>query len=161
MYKIIGANQIEYGPVAAPQLRAWITEGRADANTRAKLDGETEWRPLRQFPEFADLFAPPLPSAGPALPPNPPRDGIPVPNYLVQAILVTLCCCLPLGIVAIVYASQVSGKWEAGDYAGAQAASKNARLWCWISLGLGLLSHGLILLIQLTVGMAGAFKSIQ
>jgi hypothetical protein len=37
-----------------------------------------------------------------------------------------------------VFAAQVNGKLQAGNIAGAQADSKNAKLWCWISLGLGL-----------------------
>lgn len=61
-----------------------------------------------------------------------------IPNYLVQAILTTICCCLPFGIVAIVYAAQVNGKVAAGDMAGAQAASKNAKMWCWIAFGCGI-----------------------
>ena len=61
-----------------------------------------------------------------------------VPNYLVFAILSTVLCCLPTGIPAIVYAAQVNGKLQLGDIAGAQAASKNAKMWCWISFGLGL-----------------------
>ncbi|MCU1300965.1 MAG: hypothetical protein JWQ87_1249 [Candidatus Sulfotelmatobacter sp.] len=61
-----------------------------------------------------------------------------VPNYLVFAILTTVLCCLPAGIPAIVYAAQVNGKLQAGDIAGAQAASKNAKMWCWIALGAGL-----------------------
>lgn len=63
-----------------------------------------------------------------------------VPNHLVWAILATLFCCLPTGIVAIVYAAQVNGKLEAGNVAGAREASDNARLWSWISFGLGLVS---------------------
>ena len=54
-----------------------------------------------------------------------------VPNYLIQSILVTLCCCLPLGIVGIVYASQVNAKLAAGDVAGAEVAAGNAKKWCW------------------------------
>ena len=61
-----------------------------------------------------------------------------IPNYLVQAILATICCCLPAGIVAIVYAAQVNGKVAAGDYAEAQRLSNSAKTWCWISLGLGI-----------------------
>lgn len=68
-----------------------------------------------------------------------------VPSHLVWAILATLFCCLPTGIVAIVYAAQVSGKLEAGNVAGAWEASNNARMWSWISFGLGL------------VGMLGYF----
>ena len=65
------------------------------------------------------------------------QPGQPIPNYLVQSILVTLFCCLPLGIAAIVYAAQVSVKVQAGDIAGAMAASKNAKLFCWISFAIG------------------------
>ena len=62
-----------------------------------------------------------------------------VPNYLVQAILVTIFCCLPFGIVAIVFAAQVNGKLAAGDYTGAVQTSKQAKMWCWVAFGLGLL----------------------
>ncbi len=62
-----------------------------------------------------------------------------IPNYLVQSILVTLFCCLPLGIPAIVFAAQVNGKVQAGDITGALSSSKNAKMWCWIAFGLGLL----------------------
>jgi Interferon-induced transmembrane protein len=50
-------------------------------------------------------------------------------TYLVWAILTTLFCCLPGGIVSIVYAAQVSGKYNSGDYAGAVASSENAKKW--------------------------------
>jgi hypothetical protein len=65
--------------------------------------------------------------------------GIAVPNYLVFAILVTVFCCLPSGIAAIIYAAQVNSKLQAGDVAGAQLASKNAKMWVFISVGAGLL----------------------
>jgi hypothetical protein len=64
--------------------------------------------------------------------------GVYVPNYLVFAILTTVLCCLPAGIPAIVYAAQVNSKLQAGDIAGAQLASKNAKMWCWISTSAGL-----------------------
>jgi Interferon-induced transmembrane protein len=60
-----------------------------------------------------------------------------VPNYLVQSILVTVCCCLPAGIVAIVYAAQVNSKIAAGDMAGAYQASRMAKMWSWIGFGIG------------------------
>jgi interferon-induced transmembrane protein len=62
----------------------------------------------------------------------------PIPNYLVQSIIVTLCCCLPLGVVAIIFAAQVNSKMAAGDVAGAREASDKAKLFCWIAFGLGL-----------------------
>src|SRR3954470_10856617 len=62
-----------------------------------------------------------------------------ISTYLIQSILVTLCCCLPFGIVAIVYAAQVSTKLAAGDLAGAQDSANKAKFWCWLGFGLGLL----------------------
>jgi hypothetical protein len=61
-----------------------------------------------------------------------------VPNYLTQAILVTLCCCVPFGIPAIVFAAQVNGKLQAGDVAGAIESSNKAKMWCWVAFGCGL-----------------------
>jgi len=52
----------------------------------------------------------------------------------VWAILCTLFCCLPFGIVAIVYSSQVNGKLQAGDVTGAMDSSRKARNWCLFSL---------------------------
>ena len=58
-----------------------------------------------------------------------------VPNHLVWAILSTLFCCLPLGIVSIVYAAQVDGRNAAGDDVGARAASHSAKMWAiWAAL---------------------------
>lgn len=62
-----------------------------------------------------------------------------VPNHLVKAILATCFCCLPLGIVAIVFAAQVNGKLDVGDYAGATSASEQANMYGNISIGLGIL----------------------
>ena len=61
-----------------------------------------------------------------------------IPNYLVQSILVTVFCCLPLGIPAIVFAAQVNSKLQAGDIEGAREYSKKAKLWSWLAFGIGL-----------------------
>src|SRR5271168_5347536 len=57
MYKIIGADGAEYGPVSGDQLREWIAEGRADARTRARAEGSAEWKPLIEYLEFASALA--------------------------------------------------------------------------------------------------------
>ena len=62
----------------------------------------------------------------------------PPPNYLVWAILTTILCCLPFGIVSIIFAAQVNSKWVAGDFSGAQSASKNAKVWAWVSFAVGI-----------------------
>ena len=65
MYKIIGADQKEYGPVSAEEIRRWVAEGRANAQTLLQADGQSDWRPLSTFPEFAApapaAFTPPAP----------------------------------------------------------------------------------------------------
>jgi hypothetical protein len=63
-----------------------------------------------------------------------------VHSYLVPAIFSTICCCLPIGIVAIVYAAQVNSKLQSGDMAGAIEASQKARTWFWVAVVLGLFS---------------------
>ena len=67
MYKIIGANQVEYGPITGDQLRAWIAEGRVNAQTQVQAEGDTAWKPLSTFPEFAA-----------ALPASPPPAPMPM-----------------------------------------------------------------------------------
>ena len=70
--------------------------------------------------------------------PPPPPIAAPaaVPNYLVPAII-SLFCCWPLAIVAIIFAAQVNGKVAAGDINGAMDASKKAKLFSFLSIGLG------------------------
>jgi uncharacterized RDD family membrane protein YckC len=53
MFTILGGDGQEYGPASVEQIRAWITSGRANLDTRAKKQGETDWRRLGDFPEFA------------------------------------------------------------------------------------------------------------
>jgi hypothetical protein len=64
-------------------------------------------------------------------PPRTQARGPLVPSHLTEAILVTIFCCMPFGIVAIVYAAQVNTRLETGDLAGAQSASRTAANWCW------------------------------
>lgn len=73
MYKILGADQREYGPVSAEQIADWVRQGRANANTLARAEGAENWAPLATFPEFAPLFvgAPPPIAVAQGLPPNP------------------------------------------------------------------------------------------
>jgi hypothetical protein len=71
-------------------------------------------------------------------PPQPGWQGQREPeNYLVWAILCTVLCCLPLGIVSIVYSTKVSGLWVQGRYAEAQAAADNAKKWAIIGAIVG------------------------
>ncbi|OLT58164.1 CD225/dispanin family protein [Moorena bouillonii] len=80
------------------------------------------------------------------------HSNSPVPNYLPQAILVTLFCCFPFGIVAIVYGAQVNTKYKAGDLEGAYKASDNAKKWCWISFITAAIIMGLSVIFYLVRG---------
>ncbi|MFZ1935462.1 MAG: CD225/dispanin family protein [Thermoguttaceae bacterium] len=77
-----------------------------------------------------------------------------VPNYLVQAILTTIFCCLPFGIVAIIFAAQVNGKLAAGDCAGAVQTSKQAKMWCWLAFGIGLAIQVVVMIFYFIVFVA-------
>ncbi|HEX3142862.1 MAG TPA: CD225/dispanin family protein [Pyrinomonadaceae bacterium] len=61
-----------------------------------------------------------------------------VPNYMVPAII-SIFCCWPLAIPAIIFAVQVNNKVQAGDIAGAQDSSKKAKMFSFIAIGLGVL----------------------
>ncbi len=81
-----------------------------------------------------------------------------VPNYLVPAII-SIFCCWPLGIVAVIFAAQVNGKVAAGDIAGATDASKKAKLFSYISIGIGLVV-GVIYLLLTILGIGlGAMQN--
>jgi hypothetical protein len=71
-YKIIGGDQKEYGLVSAEDMRKWIAEGRLNAQTLAKAEGDAEFRPLAGFPEFVDALA-----AAAAEPTPAPDAGLP------------------------------------------------------------------------------------
>ena len=53
MYRIIGANGQQYGPVNAEQISHWLAENRVNAQTLMQSEGGQDWRPLGSFPEFA------------------------------------------------------------------------------------------------------------
>lgn len=77
-------------------------------------------------------------------------------NYLVWAILSTIFCCLPLGIVSIVYSSKVDGLYNAGDFVGAQDAADKAKkfaMWGAIAAVIGIVLYILLIVV---LGVAGS-----
>jgi hypothetical protein len=153
MYKIIGADGNQYGPVSLEEIKSWIRDRRANGETLAQGPGMADWKPLKAFPEFAEIVSAPIatqpyPSAMPGVAGGPPEK---IEDYLVPAILVTLCCCLPFGIAAIVYAAQANSKKSVGDWAGAKDAAGKAKMWTWLSLIVG----GIVGILWIIIAIAG------
>lgn len=86
----------------------------------------------------------------------PPGRGIPPKNWLVESILITIFCCLPFGIVAIVNAANVNSRLAVGDYAGAQEASVNAGKWVKYGLIGGVLQFVVPIFVVFVMGIGGA-----
>lgn len=83
-------------------------------------------------------------------------------NYLVWAILTTILCCWPLGIVAIIKSTKVDSYWNAGQHDLAIQASNDAKKWSIISAicgAVGCILYAIFWLIYgfAMVGMAGGF----
>ena len=122
MFKLLGADQKEYGPVSADQIRQWIAQGRANGQTKAQAAESTDWKPLAEFPEFADALRaaaspagqPPTPPGSPPLPP-PKTSGMAI-TALVLGCLGILTCGITslfgliLGIIALVRINKSKGQ---------------------------------------------------
>lgn len=57
------------------------------------------------------------------------------PSYLISSIFVTVLCCLPFGIIAIIYGLAVQTRWRSGDERGAIHASDMAEKWMYGGIG--------------------------
>lgn len=99
MYKIIGADGKEYGPISVDVVRKWIAEGRANAQTKILPEGATEWVTVAQVPELA-ASAPtiaPLPSS------YAPTPGLSAGSDLVAGPAIGLIVTAALGYLATVF----------------------------------------------------------
>lgn len=96
MYKIIGADGKEYGPITADDVRRWIAERRLNSQSLVQVAGDTGWKPLSFFPEFSTDVA----GAPPAV-----ATASPAANNMAVASLVTgivsIACCSGCGIFSI------------------------------------------------------------
>jgi hypothetical protein len=104
IYKIIGADGRQYGPISADQIRQWIAEGRVESRTPVFTDGAKDWTFVGLLPEFAGLFPGIAPST--ISPPVQPRRT----NSLATAGLVcgilawVYCCCgFPFNLLGLVF----------------------------------------------------------
>ena len=102
MYKIIGADQKEYGPISGDHLRQWIAEGRVNANTQALAEGAAQWQPLSAYPEFAEALGIEAPASAttPALAPLSAGGGR---DAALQAVKGPAICLIVMAALYILY----------------------------------------------------------
>jgi hypothetical protein len=109
MYRIVGADGRQYGPVSAEQLRRWIAEGRANAQTQTLAEGASEWKPLGVVPEFAASFGPSVP---PLVAPVTGSHLRVTSAYALWGMIfgllsLTCCCCcclnIPIGALGLIF----------------------------------------------------------
>ena len=133
MYKIIGADGKEYGPVTVEQLRDWLAQGRCNGRTKIQAAGSTEWITAAQVPELAPLFVPPsLPPASPSRPPpvltplKPPeiRSGLAILSFVLGICSFVLCLSFITGVPAIICGHVARGRAQRHpqQYGGARFA---------------------------------------
>ncbi len=156
----IAVNGQPTGPFTIEQIKEHHTIAH---NTLVWNETMTEWTPAGNVPELQVVISqqwnirqtpPQAPVYPQQQPPFPPYNQYnqynqfqqqytghmpPMPKtWLAESILATLFCCLPFGIIGIIKASKVSSEYNRGNYAGAEAASKEAGKWTKISFFIGL-----------------------
>jgi hypothetical protein len=81
-------------------------------------------------------------------------------SYLVESILVTLFCCLPFGIVGIIYSAMAKSAFDRGDWQIGYANASTARTWTLVGFLCGLVPVLIYLLIMILAVIAGGASSL-
>lgn len=162
-YYYLDSSNAQQGPVEESQL---IING-VTVNTLVWCAGMEDWKPAGEIPELAYIFRVHAPGGYTASGATntyqqqmPVNNGFPPSNNLVWAILSTILCCLPLGIVSIVYASQVDSEWSRGNCNEAYRKSRLARNWAIASACSGLvisIIYGICIFLGAFAGVIGSF----
>lgn len=148
------------GPFSLDELKSkGITR-----QTKVWCEGMSDWQLASQVPELVEVLMPSPPPLTNETRNDENKDNYlknnnynkntmenstqqPPKTWLVESILVTLFCCLPLGIAGIVNASKVESRFYAGDINAAQQASADAKKWTLISFWLGLIGIALYIIL--------------
>lgn len=152
----IHKNGKNAGPFTPEQARAGLADGTFAQADLAWRPGVAVWAPLAQRLAEDTGEVPPLPGGAPALIHATP--GKKPFNWLIPAILSTVFCCWPIGIVAIVFAVKANSKQEAGDTVGASKSRGFAQGFTIATLCLGLLIVPVGMMAALAIP---AFKKVR
>ena len=163
MYTLIGADQKEYGPVSADEVRAWISEGRANGQTLARHESGP-WKPLSTFPEFVSSLGvtaqpgQPVASTQASLTGRAPEtNGMAVAGLVMGILSMTfgLICCGPLfNVLGIIFSAVALSQIKKSPL---QQTGRNLAI---IGLVLSLLGLGFQIIIFFVFGAMGIFKEI-
>jgi hypothetical protein len=118
LYRVLGADQKEYGPVSEEQIRQWIAERRLNAQSLVMGEGAVAWKPLSTYPEFASVFsaqlqAQPAPMGQPNLPPAGPSyaqgpqttNTFALVGMIMGIVSMVFCCCsgFPFNVLGLLF----------------------------------------------------------
>ena len=129
----VARNGERFGPYTKDQLVEYYRSGQIHPSDQVCRPDSQEWVIASSMSELSNMT-----TESPATPP--PNQNVPVVS-LVGPILVTIFCCLPFGIVSIVFATQVPTKAAQNDLAGAQAAAVSAKNWMMWGFIIGLVAN--------------------
>ena len=103
LYKIIGADGKEYGPVTTEVLRQWVVQGRANAQTRTLAEGATEWKSLGAIPEFVIFFTAQVPPTILSARPARKHNSFAVTGMICGALSLLCCFKILTGVLGIIF----------------------------------------------------------
>lgn len=164
----INFNGVQSGPVDLDGIK----EMGLTSSAYVWHEGLSDWVKITQLPELQGLYemveAPvqatgeqcvvgepmaqqDLNSPQPYQQQSAPVEPCP-PTNLAWAIISTVLCCIPTGIVAIIYALKVSNKYREGDIEAAKRASETGAWWCIATIILGIITQPLLSWLTVAVG---------
>ncbi len=79
-----------------------------------------------------------------------------VNTWLIPAILATIFCCLPFGIVSIIFASRANSDLSTGNFQQAQMNAAKAKTWFWVAFGVGIVGSVIWVIAQVIIAVAAA-----
>lgn len=143
-----------YGPLSMEELRT----KNITPQTLVWKEGLSDWVQAGQMEELQALFQA-SEMAAPVVPVSQMIGEKPPKNWLVESILVTLLCCLPFGVVGIIFSTKVDTLWNTGQREEAIKASQDAAKWVKIGFFVGIgayILYGIMLMMGIFAGLGSA-----
>ncbi len=157
-------NGQQLGPVSEEKLLEEYRSGAIQSGDLVWNDSMSNWAPLSSIPGFISPIPSPKSTEGPAPYVAPSAAISPStfstgsgqsspPTYLWQSIVCLILCCWPFAIPAIIFGTKVKSALEMGDREGALEASKKAKMWCIVSVIVGVIVQAIAFALFFVVGM--------